>query len=180
MTDDSSNTPECIWVATDDNEAFIRIEGRASFIIGPSLKQLGAHLVESRIKRMIFDMGECSSVDSTFLGVMAGLVPRIRKIQGASIIMINLTPALFENVSTLGLDRIISCFTTGHTPTDIRQLMEKLGSLNCFAVNRPDEKTARKTVIEAHEDLIRSDKRNLLKFKNVLTFLRESTEGKCE
>ncbi len=179
MTDDSASTPECIWVAVEGMDAFIRITGRASFIIGPSLKQLGTTLIAKQVKRLVVDMESCSNVDSTFLGVLAGLVARMKKSPGASISMINLTPAMFENVSTLGLDRIINCFTSGRTPQDIRQQMERLGLPNCFAVNHADESTARQTVIEAHENLIRSDKRNLSKFKNVITFLKETGGDKA-
>lgn len=174
MTIDSSDPSRCIWVATDCDDAFVRIKGQASFSTGPTLKQLGAVLIDGLCKRLVLDMEDCQSVDSTFLGVLAGLSSRLKKSAGTPLIMINLSPGIYETVCVLGLNHVINCFKSGECPKNVQENLRRLGTLNRVEIQQVDAKTARETAIEAHENLILSDRRNLSKFKDVLTFLRET------
>ena len=176
MTADPTDPSRSVWVATDADNALVRITGRASFSIGPALKQLGTALIDRQYGRFVLDMAECDGVDSTFLGILAGLALRIKKTCGGTIIMINLPLDIHENVCLLGLNRIIDCHEAGKCPDDVQESLGRLSALNRLDIGQVDAKTTRKTTIEAHEALISSDERNLPRFKDVLTFLRETSD----
>ena len=50
----------------------IRIEGRASFVNSGSLKDFFAEMIRQGKRRFVVDFQHCTSMDSTFLGVLAG------------------------------------------------------------------------------------------------------------
>lgn len=164
-----------VWVASDAENAFVVIAERATFAIGPCFKQLGEALIDRRCRRLVIDMAKCSGVDSTFLGVLAGLALRMSRDPGSRMIMINLPPPIYESVCTLGLNRLIDCYEAGKCPAEIQEHLGRLGSLDLMEIGPADPKTARETAIEAHETLVRSDPSNLPRFKDVLTFLREGS-----
>lgn len=176
MNNDPKKDPSrCIWVATDASNALVRITGRASFATGPAFKRLGSALIEQCCTRLVLDMADCEGADSTFLGVLAGLASRMKKNCNSTIVVINLSPAMYENVCTLGLNRLMDCHEAGRCPEEVQKSLGRLGALDRVDIVKADEKAERETAIEAHENLIRSDSRNLPRFKDVLTFLKESS-----
>src|SRR3954462_528165 len=60
-----------VWA--EEGTAWIKIEGRANFNSSVDFKALVNGLVEKGQKRFILDLSECVLMDSTFLGVLAGL-----------------------------------------------------------------------------------------------------------
>lgn len=176
MNADSAEARRCIWVASDGDTALVRVTGRASFMLGPCVKELGNALIDRNCRQIVFDLVDCESVDSTFLGVLAGVAARMKKNGPGRITLINLSPALYENISMLGLSRIMDCYETGSSSSEFQRGLGSLGSLSLLPVERSNSDSTRRTVIEAHEALIRSDARNIPRFKNVLTFLRESNK----
>ena len=60
-----------VWVG--DKTAWIRIEGRANLNSSVDFKALVNGLIEKGYTRFILDLTECVLMDSTFLGVLAGL-----------------------------------------------------------------------------------------------------------
>ncbi len=68
-----STSANSMSVWAEDKTAWIRIEGRANFNSSVDFKALINGLVEKGYCRFVLDLTDCVLMDSTFLGVLAGL-----------------------------------------------------------------------------------------------------------
>src|SRR5678815_1458935 len=68
------NTPSAkILVFAGEKFACIKIIGRANFNSSIDFKTLVNELLQKRFNYFVLDLSECTLMDSTFLGVLAGL-----------------------------------------------------------------------------------------------------------
>jgi hypothetical protein len=118
----------------------------------------------------VIDFQRCTSMDSTFLGVLAGAALALRKnVPPGSLVLARIGPRNLELVRNLGLHRLLTVdggdlpMTFGHPPT----------ALPC--PERGELENAR-LVLEAHENLVSVDENNRGKFQDVLAFLKNRTE----
>ena len=145
----------------------VRLEGRACFTNSAELQAfLNQMLAEGRT-RFVLDFQHCASMDSTFLGVLAGLALELRRRQPpGSLVLCRVGRRNLELVRNLGLHRLLTvdagdaalAFGPGAT------------ALAC-AQNRSELENAR-LVLEAHENLVAADPANQGKFQDVMSFLR--------
>ena len=68
-----SNSAPNLFVSVTDSVVLVKIRGRASFTISADFKNLIHGLVQRGYQRFILDLSECLVMDSTFLGVLAGV-----------------------------------------------------------------------------------------------------------
>ena len=73
-----------VWVAFVEKMAIIRVEGRGSFKVGTALKQFGQSAAEQGCVAAVLDMTSCVGMDSTFMGVLAGMATRLKDSAGDS------------------------------------------------------------------------------------------------
>src|SRR5262245_52679444 len=66
-----------LLVCADDHSAIIRICGRANFSCSVQFKTVVNELFDRGSNHFILDLGECATMDSTFLGVLAGLALKL-------------------------------------------------------------------------------------------------------
>ena len=57
----------------------IRVLGRASFVNSSSLREFTGEMMRQGKRRFVIDFSACTGMDSTFLGVLAGLALDLRK-----------------------------------------------------------------------------------------------------
>src|SRR5437660_1375941 len=67
-------------VAVVDHTAFVKIPGRANFTSSVDFKTLVTELRARGVDHYVLDLGECVTMDSTFLGVLAGIA--LRQVDG--------------------------------------------------------------------------------------------------
>jgi anti-sigma B factor antagonist len=160
-------------VAVDEPEAFIQVNGRGSFVLSPTLKKLGVYLIDKSYSNIIFDFINCEEVDSTFIGVLTGLTLRLEKKFDTKLVLLNTSKKVYEAIDMLGITRLLNCYLKGQGPEDLTNRLKEID--NAAEVEKSDTKTEDmyKTMTEAHENLIKVDKSNAPKFRNVLKFLRE-------
>jgi anti-anti-sigma factor len=151
----------------------VRIEGRASFQNSGCLHDFFAEMMKQGKARFVLDFQNCTSMDSTFLGVMAGAALELRKkTPPGSLVIVRASQRNLELIRNLGLHRLVSVdagdfqmnFGSGATP------------LAC-AGDRTELEHAR-LVLQAHENLVATDESNRGKFQDVLTFLKNRVEQK--
>jgi anti-anti-sigma regulatory factor len=174
---DRSQLTDGLQVVIEDDVAYVRILGRGSFKISHSMKKFGAHAMKRGVKQFIFDMSPCVSMDSTFMGVLAGLSFRLRNQGGGEMIMINLTSRTRGLLATLGLDQLIEPYMEGHLPESLKERFgehDDLAALELASMSR--QETAR-MMLEAHEALVEVHADNLPKFQDVLSYLKEDVES---
>jgi anti-anti-sigma factor len=148
----------------------VRIVGRANFQNGGCLRDFITEMLRQGKKRFIIDFHECTSMDSTFLGLLAGVAMDLRK-NGSrgSLVLMRVGPRNLELVRNLGLNRLMTV-EGGDAPAPPGQVVE---SLDC--PDRSELENAR-LALEAHENLVAADERNRTKFQDVLVFLKTRVE----
>jgi anti-sigma B factor antagonist len=147
----------------------VRIDGRASFQNSACLKDFFAQTIEAGKRRFVVDFSHCTSMDSTFLGVLAGAALQLRKLlPPGSLILSRLGPRNLELVRNLGLHRLL---IVDHSDLAV----DPRGSLLACQPSADELENAR-LVLEAHENLVAADESNRAKFQDVLSFLRSRVE----
>jgi len=157
-------TGDSVEVAISSRDAFVRVHGRATFKIGPALKQFGLTAIDKGCQRVIVEMQDCVGMDSTFMGVLAGLATQMRKTEG-DVILRNISDKNAFLIKMLGINHLVkmdSDITASIMPESNLNL--KIGA---------DKKQMTQTMISAHEALIDAAPDNMVKFKDVLVYLKE-------
>jgi anti-anti-sigma factor len=153
-------------VDTSSDPIAVRIEGRASFQNSAALNDFFNELIASGKTRFVIDFQGCTSMDSTFLGVLAGVALQIRKqTPPGSLVLCRMGERNLELVRNLGLHRLLTvddaCSgVTLNAPSALTAGPEK------------GEVESARLVLAAHENLITADEANRAKFQDVLTFLK--------
>jgi anti-anti-sigma factor len=148
----------------------VRIEGRANFQNGGCLRDFITEMQRQGKKRFVVDFAHCTSMDSTFLGLLAGVALDLRKNGSAgSMALMRVGPRNLELVRNLGLHRLLTVEGV-ELPAEAGQRVE---SLECS--DRSELENAR-IALEAHENLVAADERNRTKFQDVLVFLKTRVE----
>jgi anti-anti-sigma factor len=149
----------------------IRIDGRAHFQNSSRLKDFIAEMIRQGKKRFVIDFAHCTSMDSTFLGVLAGAALELRKTgPGSSLVLTRVGPRNLELIRNLGLHRLLTV-DAGDGVAGIAECRQALA-----AGDRSELDNAR-LALEAHENLCTADEANRSKFQDVLVFLRNRVEG---
>ena len=150
----------------------VRIEGRACFQNSACLRDFIAEMVRQGKTRFVLDFLHCASMDSTFLGVLAGAAIELRKIAPAgSLVLARVGPRNLELIRNLGLHRLLTV-DAGDFPMNFDKCDT---ALQC--ADRTELENAR-LVLEAHENLVSVDEANRTKFQDVLAFLKNRVEQK--
>lgn len=167
-----------LLVAVSGDIAFIRVLGRGSFKISTAMKEFSTAAIDTGCRSLVLDMTECVGMDSTFMGVLAGLAFRLKQKAAGRITMVNLSLRTRGLLATLGLDQVIDPHMAGATPEDLQPYFQ--GTANRMTALDTHENSSRvtaETMLEAHENLVKLSPENLPKFKDVLTFLREDLKA---
>jgi anti-anti-sigma factor len=167
---------ECIQYATlPDDIVVIRVAGRANYQNSLALREVFEKTsTDKQSPQFIFDLEHCSSMDSTFMGVVASIGLHQRRLRGSKASMLNVNPHVRELLDLLGLKFLL----------EIRDLeadgkgRAALPDARYSAVPAPDISKLDRIImmIEAHERLIDVDNQNEVKFRNVLETLHDSLE----
>ncbi|HMP90472.1 MAG TPA: STAS domain-containing protein [Kiritimatiellia bacterium] len=177
MSADPKSAADQAYVAVAGRVALVKVEGRGSFKISASLKQFGDSVVKDRLPLLLLDMSLCIGMDSTFMGVLAGIASKL-KTQAGRVVLVNCTPRTRGLLATLGLDQLISAYEAGQTPEDYENILHaKRPSDQLDAASCRDEQTMR-TMLDAHQNLVDLVPENMPQFRDVLVYLREELNKK--
>ena len=145
----------------------IRIEGRASFQNSASLQQFLAEMRRQGRVRFVMDFQACTSMDSTFLGVLAGAALELRKAEGGgSLVLCRVGERNLELIKNLGLHRLLTV-DDGTSETQLR-----VSGTALAPQAKMNELENALLGLAAHENLVAADEGNRAKFQDVLSFLK--------
>jgi anti-sigma B factor antagonist len=154
-------------VDTASDPVVIRIEGRASFQNSASLQQFLTEMRRQGRVRFVMDFQACTSMDSTFLGVLAGAALELRKAEGGgSLVLCRVAERNLELIKNLGLHRLL-IVDEGSGTTELR-----VGGTALAPQAKMNELENARLVLAAHENLVAADEANRAKFQDVLSFLK--------
>ena len=176
-----------ILVARSADLGFVKVVGRGSFQNSSCLKAFYQQLLKEGVSRFVVDLEACTYLDSTFLGILLGLGLKLKEAGKGLLQIRNASPRNLELLRNLGLDRLIqidgaesvsSAVGVGQNGNGLGKganglngvKEENLQEIPCPVPSRSE---AAPTILEAHENLMGFDPRNVPKFKDVVEFLRE-------
>lgn len=157
-----------VWVG--DKFVCIKVAGRANFQSSIDFRTLIYHLHEQGKTRFVIDVTECQLMDSTFLGVLAGLAVKFSQqkdgVASGSLELLNPTDRILDMLENLGIAGYFKV-VRGTTPAaDALSPVEKSAASS-------DRTETTKTCLEAHRLLMELNPANVAKFKDVTRFLEE-------
>jgi anti-anti-sigma factor len=151
----------------------VRVEGRACHANSVSLRDFFAEMIGQGKARFVMDFQKCTSMDSTFLGVLAGAALELRRRKPpGNLVLCRVAHRNLELLRNLGLHRLLTV-DAGDFPMDFGPGATALAP----ASDHGDLENAR-LVLEAHENLVATDPANQSRFQDVLAFLRNRVEEK--
>ena len=148
----------------------IRIEGRASFLNSACLRDFMSQMLKSGKSRFVIDFLRCTSMDSTFLGVLAGIaLTLLKRTPKGSLVLARMGQRNLELIRNLGLHKLLT--------VDMAEGGVNLEGCDTplVAGNRGELENAR-LVLESHENLVSADESNRGKFQDVLVFMKNRVE----
>jgi anti-anti-sigma factor len=167
---EGANKPVFLVDAYSD-PVVVRLEGRACHTNCACLQDFFAQMIGQAKTRFVMDFRSCTSMDSTFLGVLAGVALELRrKNPPGSLMLCHVGRRNLEILRNLGLHRLLT-IDAGEFPMNFGR---SGAPLDC-ARNPSDLENAH-LVLAAHENLVAADSTNEGRFEDVLAFLRNRVE----
>lgn len=163
-----------LLIATNSPSAVIRITGKANFQISVKFKSLVTQLIERGFDNITLDITECTLMDSTFIGVMAGLSQSFKRgsttSPSSSLKLYGISDRIQSILEGLG---ILSFFPTTNTLEGIEGSDYNQSSDDSEATKK--QLTANS--LDAHETLMALNEANVAKFEEVTEFLRRELDS---
>jgi anti-sigma B factor antagonist len=153
--------------AMQDAVVWVRLVGRGSFKLGPTLKTFAATAVGRGGRRLIVEMSDCTAMDSTLMGVLAGLALQLKPLCGA-VTLLHLSAKNREALTTLGLGIVLDMPPAA--PDSVT--MPALQRLELT----PDIANTATGILAAHESLIAAAPENQPHFSDLVTQLKEEIQ----
>ncbi len=155
-------------VAIFDSLVCIKVCGRVNFTNSVDFKKVVNELAQRGYKQFGFDLSECQMMDSTFLGVLAGIGVRFSSNsangENPAVVIFNPTPRIADLLENLGVAHLFKIVKDEKTPA---QKFEPVAGEQASRVE------VTRTCLEAHKTLMDLNPENVRKFKDVTQFLAE-------
>ncbi|MFZ0503117.1 MAG: STAS domain-containing protein [Chthoniobacterales bacterium] len=160
--------PASILVGVTGNAVYIKVRGKGSFQNSPALKEFARQMLERGHRVFAFDLSECTVMDSTFMGTLAGMALRLREC-GGTLLVRNVNERNFELLRNLGLNNLFQIEPSSELlPSGAANGESALETEN--DLSRSEHAAC---MIEAHEALVDAAPENLARFKDVLEYLKQ-------
>lgn len=153
-----------IFTGEFESILWIRIEGRGTFQNSAPIKELVEKEMVRGRSQFVIDLEKCSGMDSTFMGMMAGVGMRLRKKGEGQLSIVGTSEKSRDALEELGLSYLMEI-----EPEDgpwHNEIGNVRGSLGPLGVSTSVGKEGH--VLECHENLCDADDSNAERFKTVL------------
>ena len=156
-------------VALFNQTVCIKVNGRADFTSSLDLKKLMGELWQRGYDHFVFELRDCRTMDSTFLGLLSGIGLKFsggKNVQpGAPLELLNPNPRIAETLENLGMVDLFAIKTCAERLTDGFEPLARAPGHTRVELTR--------TCLEAHETLMSIKPENVQKFKDVAQFLAD-------
>ena len=154
-----------ILVGTANRTVWVRVEGKGSFLNSTGLKEFAKEMINRGFREFAMDLKNCTVMDSTFMGTLAGIALRLRELGQGNLRVTNLNERNSDLLSNLGLDQLFII--------EPRTTAPQMAAETPLAGAAPDKTTQAQTMLEAHEACVEANEANAAKFKDVLEYLKQ-------
>jgi len=165
----SKGVDSSIQVGVSGPTVWVKVEGKGSFLNSANLKEFTREMLDRGYREFMVDLADCPMMDSTFMGTMATLALRLRELGQGHLHVVHCGNRCQELLSGLRLDQIFDVRADGASPPECGALERPPG------IQSPEDRKREQieTMLEAHEALGEAAPENMLRFKDVLDFLRQ-------
>jgi anti-sigma B factor antagonist len=164
------STPSAkMLVLVGEHFACIKIVGRANFNSSLDFKTLITELKQKGYRYFVLDLSECSLMDSTFLGVLAGFGLKMGLSQQDSeraLELLSPNARITELLENLG---VLHLFKLTQGPLALSECAEAVPHTPA----NPTKEELTQASLEAHRTLMEINPGNVARFKDVAQFLAE-------
>ena len=150
----------------------VRVIGRGSFTNALALKRFAQHVRERQENcRYVLDLRRCDSMDSTFMGVLAGL--SLDRIEDGRprVIVLNANEHCRRLMRNLGLTQLLELRDGPPPRTKSQECEEITGDEAASSASKAEQILL---TLQAHKDLIKVDEENEVRFQAVIEYLEKS------
>ena len=158
-----------IQVGVSGPTVWVKVEGKGSFLNSGNLKEFAREMLDHGYREFVVDLADCPMMDSTFMGTMATVALRLKDLGQGHLHVIHCGNRCQELLAGLRLDEIFDVRANGASPPECGALGQLPG------IQSPEDRKREQleTMLEAHESLGEAAPENMLRFKDVLDFLRQ-------
>lgn len=166
----ANKTAGMLRVAIFEDTVWIKISGRANFTSSLDLKRVVTELWDRGFRRFVFEISDCVLMDSTFLGVMAGIGLKFAEAnergETCCVEIANPNSRIADILENLGVAHLFKIINVAQHEDGKFQPLSRDGE------SAPRVEVTR-TCLEAHKILMGLNPENVGKFKDVAQFLAE-------
>jgi len=155
-----------LTISSRDLTYRVRVSGRANFEYAVPLRELAKGL--DTFQGFEIDLGACTAMDSTFMGVLTMIGLKGRKLN-VPVELANASDVLKKLLTDLGVAKLF-IFTVKADASMAPASADEAKSA------RPDQLTMAETVAEAHKTLAQAEDSNVARFKDVIQYAEKDVE----
>ncbi len=164
---------QILYACPNDDVVVFRIQGRGTFLNSAPFKSMIQKMQDRNPQTsFLLDMRECESMDSTFMGVLAGVGLAQRREKRPNLTLVNVSDRVRKLLTTLGLAHFLDIRSATAENDPLPDDTDFHRAEKC-EVDREEQILH---MIKAHEDLTHLDSSNKIRFENVLKYLNESLD----
>jgi anti-anti-sigma regulatory factor len=155
-----------IQVGVNGQAVWVKVEGKGTFLNSGDFKQFTREMVNRGYRDFIIDLENCATMDSTFMGTMAGVALRLKELGHGHLHVIHCGQRSRDLLTGLGLDQLFTIQANG-ADAPACEALEKAGEPG------DSRHEHQRDMLAAHEALCEAAPQNFSKFKDVLEFLKQ-------
>ena len=143
--------------------AFLAVVGKAGYLNCRNAERFFVSSIDGGCSRIVVQLRDCTGMDSTFLGIIAGAALRLKK-RGGELVLLNPNERNAELVENLGISKLVKIDGGAAAENPCQEL--------------ESSSATKSEILGAHQNLVDADASNLAKFEDVISFLKKETEKK--
>ena len=148
-----------VFYAERDGTGVLRFQGEIRYTLAPALDRfLDGLFARNEFTRIVVDLSDTESIDSTGLGLLARIANFVRRRDGSRPLLFSTQPDINAVLSSICLD---TAFTLCDRPPD--RLPD-----TALPAGHPSETELAQTVLDAHRLLCEMNEANRVQFQNVV------------
>ena len=151
-----------IFIGEQEAVTLVRVEGRGTHQNSHFLKQYLLQCLDENRHLFQIDLSHCTYMDSTFLGMLAGIGSKVKESSLPTIKLLNTTERVLGMIQGLGIDHLFQMIHEERVSVPLNKLHGEEIS----------KETKSREMLEAHEKLVSISQANEAKFRDVIELLR--------
>ena len=149
MGDDSN-----LLVIETEQFALVKLVGRGTFKNSGPFKDFVTFAGVSKQKCLVLDMSDCINLDSTFMGIIAGISGHYAERNIPKPELVNVSDKTSEYLCQLGVEQVVNMMPLSESPEEIRELLDESSVGDSLDKQNLDTLSQAKMMLDAHEKLV--------------------------